>query len=43
LIVSSMAARKASSEPMSLIATCGVLLVGGASLLLVMWDWTPMG
>src|SRR3712207_4894917 len=39
LMVSSIAARKASSEPMSLTATCGV--VGAASVLLVMWEWAP--
>src|SRR5258708_29981411 len=38
LMVSSMAARKASSEPMSLIATLGVEV---ASVLLVMCRWTP--
>src|SRR5215475_5630689 len=47
LIVSSMAARNASSDPTSFTATCGV--VGGgaiagemASVLLVMWDGTPV-
>src|SRR5262245_20544493 len=43
LIVSSTAARKASSVPMSLTATCGVSFSGGASMLLVMWEWAPMG
>src|SRR5580700_5190848 len=38
LMVSSMAARKASSEPMSLTATLGVEV---ASVLLVMCRWTP--
>src|SRR5260370_28012187 len=38
LMVSSIAARKASSEPMSLTATLGV---EGASVLLVMCRWTP--
>src|SRR5436309_4731816 len=40
LIVSSIAARKASSEPMSLTATCGVLR--DASVLLVMWERAPV-
>src|ERR1044072_9352088 len=40
LIVSSIAARKASSEPMSLTATCGVVRV--ASVLLVMWARAPV-
>src|SRR4028119_681934 len=35
LIVSSIAARKSSADPMSLIATCGVLVRRGASRLLV--------
>src|SRR5437763_1120824 len=39
LMVSSIAARKASSDPMSLTATCGVLEV--ASVLLVMCGLTP--
>src|SRR5437868_11474937 len=39
LMVSSIAARKASSEPMSLTATCGVL--GVASVLLVMCGIAP--
>src|SRR5690554_6294957 len=39
LMVSSIAARKASSEPMSLTATCGVEV---ASVLLVMCGWTPV-
>src|SRR5215469_7139855 len=38
LMVSSIAARKASSEPMSLTATLGVEV---ASVLLVMCRWTP--
>src|SRR5690349_20214802 len=38
LMVSSIAARKASSEPMSLTATLGVEV---ASVLLVMCWWTP--
>src|ERR1700683_3654844 len=38
LMVSSIAARKASSEPMSLIATLGVEV---AAVLLVMCRWTP--
>jgi hypothetical protein len=38
LIVSSIAARKSSADPMSLIATCGVLLRRGASRLLVIED-----
>src|SRR3954463_74342 len=39
LMVSSIAARKASSDPMSLTATCGVLEV--ASVLLVMCGMAP--
>ena len=52
LMVASIAARKSSAEPMSLTATCGVpwalplLLLtagaGGASMLLVIGEWTPM-
>src|SRR5215207_9606810 len=38
LMVSSMAARKSSTEPMSLTATCGVV---GASVLLGMWADAP--
>src|ERR1041385_1831114 len=38
LMVSSMAARKSSTDPMSLTATCGVV---GASVLLVMWADAP--
>lgn len=40
LIVSSIAARKASSLPMSLTATCGVVAV--VSVLLVMWERAPV-
>src|SRR5215203_6646669 len=41
LIVSSMAARKASSSPMSLTATLGVVVpeIGVASMLAVMKEW----